>query len=85
MFNLALTVYGHTIWIATCSSERKIKLAPIWLELSCKSVANLVPHLDEWTDKLQPNSFTLATFDERINSTTISRAFPSIEGKVASS
>lgn len=48
-------------------ARANIKLIPILLEVSCVSVADLManPHLDEGTDKLQLNVFTLATQQHR--------------------
>lgn len=48
-------------------ARASVKLIPILLEVSCVSVADLMdnPHLDEETDKLQSNVFTLATQQHR--------------------
>lgn len=64
MFNLVL--YGHTIWIATCSSERKIKIGSNLTGgfVQIKSITNLMAklHLDEWTDINR--SFTLEPYTQ---------------------
>lgn len=48
-------------------AQASVKLIPILLEVSCVSITDLManPHLDEETDKLQSNVFTLATQQHR--------------------